>query len=35
MDLFVAQLMGNGNNDEEINNLDLEIFENSTNTNEK
>lgn len=35
MDLFVTQLMGNDNQNKEINNLDLEIFETSVNTNEK
>lgn len=35
MDLFVTQLMGNDNQNKEINNLDLEIFESSVNTNEK
>lgn len=35
MDLFVTQLMGNYNTNEETNNLDLEIFETSLNTNEK
>ncbi|KAL5233525.1 hypothetical protein ACI65C_000935 [Semiaphis heraclei] len=35
MDLFVTQLMGNENDGEEINDLDLEILENALNTNEK
>lgn len=35
MDLFVTQLMGNDNQNKEINNLDLEIFETSLNTVEK
>lgn len=35
MDLFVTQLMGNDNHNDEINNMDLEIFETSLNTNEK
>lgn len=35
MDLFVTQLMGNNYRDEEITNLDLELFETSVNTNEK
>lgn len=35
MDLFVTQLMGNYNQNEETNNLDLEIFETSLITPEK
>jgi len=35
MDLFVTQLMGNDNDNEEIVNLDLEILETPLNINER
>lgn len=35
MDLFVTQLMGNDNDNEEIDNLDLEILETPLNINKR